>query len=101
MFSGANDTAARANLVVRASIDQGSTWSSGEQVAVVTVTHVCLLMIFKLYAGPAGYSEMAYMRDGLIGILFENGDVVLSMKLCSFTIIMCRRRLPTAYPSVC
>jgi sialidase-1 len=48
----------RSNMTVRLSHDEGSTWPVSRQVC----------------AGPAGYSCLAILADGNIGLLYESGD---------------------------
>ena len=54
-----NPVQGRANLTVRVSSDDGTTWSAGRTV----------------HPGPAAYTGMAFLKDGTIGILYETGKV--------------------------
>lgn len=47
----------RTNLTVRASTDDGQTWSAGKTVQ----------------PGQAAYSSTALLKDGTIGVLYETG----------------------------
>jgi hypothetical protein len=76
LYSGPAETTARANLQLRASIDQGGTWGSGK----------------TLFAGPAGYSDMQTVLDGSasgVGIIFENGNVTFADRI-SFSFLSSR-----------
>lgn len=57
LFSNTSDPRARQNLMVRLSCDDGASWSTG---------HV-------IEPGAAGYSTMAVLPDGRIGVLYERG----------------------------
>jgi sialidase-1 len=58
LFSNPADPRRRVRMTVRASADEGKTWP------VSRVVH----------EGPAGYSSLAVLRDGTIGLLFERGE---------------------------
>lgn len=58
LFANAASTDARVNMTLRASIDDGATWT-----AQVT-----------LHEGPSAYSDIAVLGDGRIACLYECGD---------------------------
>lgn len=58
LLSGPSDSEKRIDLRVRTSTDAGVTWSEGSLVG----------------PGPAAYSDLIGLTDGLIGVLFETGD---------------------------
>jgi sialidase-1 len=58
LFSNANSSEKRHNLMLKISFDQGKTWSKGK----------------KVYAGPAAYSSMTILKNGDIGLFFEKDD---------------------------
>lgn len=58
LLSNPNNTKRRDHLTIRASHDSGKTWSEGQ----------------LLDPGSAMYSCMTVLKDGRIGILYENGD---------------------------
>lgn len=58
LFSNTRDLGTRRNLTVRLSCDDGTTWSAGHVVE----------------PGAAGYSTLAVLPDGRIGILYERGS---------------------------
>jgi sialidase-1 len=58
LFSNPADAESRRNLTVRASRDDGTTWSEGR----------------TLHAGPAAYSCLAVLPDGRVGCLYECGE---------------------------
>lgn len=58
LFSNANSADQRANLSIRHSRDNGTTWSKGKTV----------------YAGAAAYSVLAALPGGGVGLLFEKDD---------------------------
>lgn len=59
LFSNPADTKQRAKMTIRASTDNGLTWSAGR----------------LLDARPSAYSCMTVLKDGSVGILYECGDV--------------------------
>lgn len=58
LFSNTRDPGTRRNLTVRLSCDDGMTWSAG----------------YVVEPGAAGYSTLAVLPDGRIGILYERGS---------------------------
>ena len=58
LFSNPADAQERKKLTVRLSCDNGESWSSGS----------------VLYSGPAGYSTMAMLPDGRVGVFAEHGE---------------------------
>jgi sialidase-1 len=58
LFLNPANPASRSNLTLRASLDDGQTWSGRLQI----------------HAGPAAYSDLAILRNGQIGCLYEGGD---------------------------
>lgn len=58
LFSNANSEKNRENLTVRISYDEGKTWSEGKTV----------------YDGPSAYSDMTILKNGDIGVFFEQDD---------------------------
>lgn len=58
IFANANDANARANLSLRYSRDNGTTWSAAK----------------TIYPGPAAYSVLTPLPDGSVGLLFEQDD---------------------------
>jgi sialidase-1 len=53
---------ARQHLVVRVSYDEGQTWTNER----------------TLYGGLAAYSDLAALKDGTVGVLWERGVSALS-----------------------
>jgi sialidase-1 len=58
IFTNAADAAKRRNLTVRLSFDAGATWPASR----------------VIQPGPAAYSTVIVLRDGRIGVLFEQGE---------------------------
>lgn len=58
VYSAPQNPHARAELALRLSADEGRSWQPGR----------------VLFAGPAGYSDLAPMANHSVGIIFENGD---------------------------
>jgi sialidase-1 len=57
-FSAPGSTTARANMTLRVSRDEGRTWSAAK----------------TAWAGPAGYSDLTWVGDDSVAMIFENGD---------------------------
>jgi sialidase-1 len=60
LFSNPADSAKRIRMTVRLSEDGGKAWPVSRMV----------------HPGPSGYSSLAVLRDGSIGLLFERGESV-------------------------
>ena len=45
-------------MTVRKSKDNGKSWDGGK----------------KIHSGPSGYSQLVYLGDGKLGLLFEAGE---------------------------
>jgi len=58
LFSNASDNKNRVNLVIRMSLDQGVSWSAPK----------------SIYKGEAAYSSMTILKNGDIGVFFENDN---------------------------
>jgi sialidase-1 len=58
LFSNAKSEKGRVNMTVRISYDEGKTWSEGK----------------TIYKGESAYSSMTIMKNGDIGLLFEQDD---------------------------
>jgi sialidase-1 len=58
LFSNPASRADRVNMTVRASFDEGETWSAGR----------------VLHAGPSAYSDLAVLTAGDIACLYEAGS---------------------------
>ena len=58
LFSNTAHRRSRVKMTVRLSYDEGRTWPVSRE----------------LHAGPAGYSCMAVLQDGTIGIFYETGE---------------------------
>ena len=58
LFSNPADSRERKKLTLRISCDNGDSWSGSS----------------VLHSGPAGYSTMAMLPDGRVGVLAERGD---------------------------
>jgi sialidase-1 len=58
LFSNSNHHDERKNMTVRASFDEGKTWTNGK----------------TIYPGSAAYSSMAVLQNGNIGLFFEKDD---------------------------
>lgn len=58
LFSNSNHASERKNMTVRASFDEGSTWTQGK----------------SIYPGSAAYSSLAILENGDIGLFFERDD---------------------------
>ncbi len=58
LFSNPASEAGRMNMTVRASFDQGQTWTAEE----------------VLHRGPSAYSDLAVLANGEIGCLYEAGE---------------------------
>ncbi len=58
LFANLNDSSSRENLSIRASYDDGNTWTAPKTV----------------YAGKSAYSSMSVLKDGSIGLFFEKDD---------------------------
>ncbi len=65
VFSNPASLDARRRMTVRSSFDETKTWNAGRVV----------------WPGPAGYSDMAKLPDGTIGLLYENGDTRYSERI--------------------
>lgn len=57
-FSNPADSKRRINMTIRFSYDLGTTWSKN----------------ILVYAGPSAYSNLVYMGDGRLGLLYEAGE---------------------------
>jgi hypothetical protein len=57
LFANPASDASRTRMTVRRSWDEAASWDAGT----------------LLYAGPSAYSDLAKLRDGRIGLLFEKG----------------------------
>lgn len=57
-FTNPSDTKKRRNMTLKMSLDDGSTWKT----------------VLTVHEGPAAYSDVLTMRDGTVGVLFENGE---------------------------
>lgn len=55
LFSNAKSEEGRVNMTVRISYDEGKTWSEGK----------------TIYAGPSAYSSLTILKNGDIGLFFE------------------------------
>ena len=55
LFANANSVNGRQNMTVRISYDEGKTWSKGK----------------TIYTGGAAYSSLTKLKNGDIGIFFE------------------------------
>lgn len=58
LFSNAKMTKGRENMTVRISYDEGKTWSEGK----------------TIYAGGSAYSSLTILKNGDIGLFFEQDD---------------------------
>lgn len=58
LFSHPDSHDARANMTVRSSLDEAASWNAGR----------------VIHPGPSGYSDLARLPDGRIGLLYEHGD---------------------------
>jgi sialidase-1 len=58
LFSNPASRDRRVNMTVRASFDEGQTWTASR----------------VLHAGPSAYSDLAVLADGEIGCLYEAGQ---------------------------
>jgi sialidase-1 len=58
LFSNANSKKERENLTIKASFDEGKTWSKTK----------------TIYQGKAAYSSMTVLKNGDIGLFFEKDD---------------------------
>lgn len=58
LFSNPNNESSRENMTVRSSVDEGLTWAKQ----------------LVLHPGPSAYSDLAVLKNGLIGCLYERGD---------------------------
>jgi sialidase-1 len=76
LFSNTADSAQRRGLTVRLSCDDGRTWSEGRTVV----------------PGPAGYSTLAILPTGDVGLLFERGryEAISFLRMPLATIGSCR-----------
>jgi len=58
IFSNAKSEKGRVNMTVRISYDEGKTWSEGK----------------TIYAGPSAYSSLTILKNGDIGLFFEQDE---------------------------
>ncbi len=58
LFSNSKHATERQNMTVRASFDEGKTWTEGQ----------------TIYPGSAAYSTMTVLENGNIGLFFEKDD---------------------------
>jgi sialidase-1 len=58
VFSAPGNTTARANMTLRVSRDEGRTWGAAKTV----------------WGGPAGYSDLTWVGEDSVAMIFENGD---------------------------
>lgn len=58
LFSNAKSEKGRVNMTVRISYDEGKTWSEGK----------------TIYAGPSAYSSLTILKNGDIGLFFEQDE---------------------------
>ncbi len=58
LFSNPNNEKSRENMTVRSSVDEGLTWTNQ----------------LVLHPGPSAYSDLAVLKNGMIGCLYERGD---------------------------
>lgn len=58
LFSNSNHPDERKNMTVRASLDEGKTWTNGK----------------TIYPGSAAYSSMTVLQNGDIGLFFEKDE---------------------------
>ncbi|MFD2158151.1 exo-alpha-sialidase [Rubritalea tangerina] len=68
LFSNAGSQTGRENLTIRISYDEGKTWSDGKVVN----------------PGASAYSSLTILKDGSIGVLYENGNA--RTKFARFTL---------------
>ena len=68
IHSGPGQANSRADLTIRASLDEGKTWLAP------TVVH----------PGPAAYSDLVKLSDGQIGVLFEAGPTLYNQILFGY-----------------
>lgn len=69
LFSNANHPNSRKNMTVKISYDEGLTWSEGK----------------SIYTGGAAYSDLTILKDGTIGLVYEN-DGYEGVKFARFTL---------------
>lgn len=58
LFSNASSEKGRVNMTVKISYDEGKTWSEGK----------------TIYAGPSAYSSLTILKNGDIGLFFEQDE---------------------------
>ncbi|WP_417443881.1 sialidase family protein [Joostella sp.] len=58
LFANAKSEKGRVNMTVRISYDEGKTWSDGK----------------TIYKGPSAYSSLTILKDGSIGLFFEQDE---------------------------
>lgn len=58
LFSNAKSEKGRVNMTVRISYDEGKTWTEGK----------------TIYAGPSAYSSLTVLKNGDIGLFFEQDE---------------------------
>ncbi|MGW8121089.1 sialidase family protein [Roseivirga echinicomitans] len=58
LFANLNDSSSRENLSIRASYDDGKTWTAPKTV----------------YAGKSAYSSLSILKDGSVGLFFEKDN---------------------------
>lgn len=58
LHSNCSDASSRIKMTVKASLDGGESWNSGNEV----------------WGGPTAYSDMVMINDNIVGILYENGE---------------------------
>lgn len=58
LFSNAKSVKGRVNMTVRISYDEGKTWTKGK----------------TIYAGPSAYSSLTVLKNGDIGLFFEQDE---------------------------
>ena len=58
LFSNAQSEKGRVNMTVKISYDEGKTWSEGK----------------TIYAGPSAYSSLTILKNGDIGLFFEQDE---------------------------
>lgn len=58
LHSNCADASSRVKMTIKASLDGGESWNSGNEV----------------WGGPTAYSDMVMISDKVVGILYENGE---------------------------